>query len=290
MDIPGIWHAMNAVVRNFGRRGVAAMAISAVDNALWDLKAKLLAMPLLKLLGAARNTIHVYGSGGFTSYGNAQLERQLSDWVEQGIGMVKMKVGRAPTKDPERVRAARSAIGKRVQLFVDANGAYACKQALRLAEAFAENNVCWFEEPVSSDDLNGLHLLRNRAPACMDIAAGEYGYDPGYFHRMLSAGAVDVLQADATRCGGVTGYLHAASLCDAFGIPLSAHCAPTLHMHVACATQATRHIEYFHDHVRIEQLLFEGVPEPVDGCLRPDMARPGAGFSLKRQDAQRFAA
>jgi L-alanine-DL-glutamate epimerase-like enolase superfamily enzyme len=266
------------------------MAISAVDNALWDLKAKLLAVPLLKLLGAARNAIHIYGSGGFTSYGNAQLKRQLSGWVEQGIGMVKMKIGRVPANDPERVRAARAAIGKRAQLFVDANGAYARKQALHLAEEFAECNVRWFEEPVSSDDLAGLRLLRNRAPACMDIAAGEYGYDGGYFRRMLAAGAVDVLQADATRCGGITGYLHAAALCEAFEVPLSAHCAPTLHMHVACATRATRHIEYFHDHVRIEHLLFEGVPEPVDGCLRPDVERPGAGFSLKRLDAQRFAA
>ena len=290
MDIPGTWNAMNVAVRNLGRRGVAAMAISAVDNALWDLKAKLLAVPLLKLLGAARNAIRIYGSGGFTSYGNAQLKRQLSGWVEQGIGMVKMKIGRAPASDPERVRAARAAIGKHAQLFVDANGAYARKQALHLAEEFAECNVRWFEEPVSSDDLAGLRLLRNRAPACMDIAAGEYGYDGGYFRRMLAAGAVDVLQADATRCGGITGYLHAAALCEAFEVPLSAHCAPTLHMHVACATRATRHIEYFHDHVRIEHLLFEGVPEPVDGCLRPDVERPGAGFSLKRLDAQRFAA
>jgi len=290
MDIPGTWNAMNVAVRNLGRRGVAAMAISAVDNALWDLKAKLLAVPLLKLLGAARNAIRIYGSGGFTSYGNAQLKRQLSGWVEQGIGMVKMKIGRVPANDPERVRAARAAIGKHAQLFVDANGAYARKQALHLAEEFAEYNVRWFEEPVSSDDLAGLRLLRNRAPACMDIAAGEYGYGGGYFRRMLAAGAVDVLQADATRCGGITGYLHAAALCEAFEVPLSAHCAPTLHMHVACATRATRHIEYFHDHVRIEHLLFEGVPEPVDGCLRPDVERPGAGFSLKRLDAQRFAA
>jgi L-alanine-DL-glutamate epimerase-like enolase superfamily enzyme len=188
------------------------------------------------------------------------------------------------------VRAARAAIGRHAQLFVDANGAYSRKQALHLADAFQECGVNWFEEPVSSDDLAGLRLLRDRAPACMDIAAGEYGYHGGYFRRMLAAGAVDVLQADATRCGGITGYLNAAALCEAFSTPLSAHCAPALHMHVACATQATRHIEYFHDHVRIEHLLFEGVPEPVDGCLRPAVDRPGAGFSLKRLEARRFAA
>lgn len=289
MDIPRVWWAMAAAVRNLGRRGIAAMAISAVDNALWDLKAKLLEVPLVKLLGAVRDAVPAYGSGGFTSYDEARLRRQLGGWVEQGFAMVKMKVGRAPRDDPGRVRAARAAIGDDAQLFVDANGACTRKQALRLADAFAESDVAWFEEPVSSDDLAGLRMLRDRAPACMEIAAGEYGYDDAYFRRMLEAGAVDVLQADATRCGGISGYLRAASLCEAFNVPLSAHCAPALHVHPACATRASRHIEYFHDHVRIERLLFDGVPKPVDGCLRPDPSRPGAGIAFKHADAERYA-
>jgi L-alanine-DL-glutamate epimerase-like enolase superfamily enzyme len=289
MDIPGAWWAMAAAVRNLGRRGIAAMAISAIDNALWDLKAKFLDVPLVKLLGAARDAVPVYGSGGFTSYSDAQLREQLGGWTDDGIRMVKMKVGREPQCDPARVEVARKVIGDEVQLFVDANGAYARKQALRLAETFAECGVAWFEEPVSSDDLAGLRLLRDRAPAGMDIAAGEYGYEDSYFRRMLEAGAVDVLQADATRCGGITGYLRAAALCDAFNVPLSAHCAPALHMHPACATQASRHIEYFHDHVRIEHLLFEGVPEPLDGRLHPDLSRPGAGISFKYKEAEQYA-
>ena len=289
MDIAGAWWAMLAAVRNLGRTGIAAMAISAVDNVLWDLKAKLLDLPLVKLLGGVRDAVPVYGSGGFTSYSNAQLRRQLSGWAEQGIAMVKMKVGRSPQDDPARVREARAAIGDGTQLFVDANGAYARKQALKLAHAFADGGVTWFEEPVSSDDLAGLRLLRDRAPAGMQIAAGEYGYDGFYFRRMLEAGAVDVLQADATRCGGISGYLHAAALCEAFNIPLSAHCAPAQHMHPACATRASRHIEYFHDHVRIEHLLFEGVPEPVGGALHPDLSRPGAGYSFKHADAAQYA-
>jgi len=289
MDIPGVWWAMAAAVRNMGRRGVASMAISAVDNALWDLKAKLLDVPLVKLLGSVREAIPVYGSGGFTSYSDAQLREQLGGWAGDGIAMVKMKVGREPQRDPARAKVARKAIGDGVQLFVDANGAYARKQALRMAQVFAqEYHVTWFEEPVSSDDLDGLRMLRDRAPAGMDITAGEYGYDAGYFRRMLAAGAVDVLQADATRCGGITGYLGAAALCDAFHVPLSAHCAPALHMHPACATRASRHVEYFHDHVRIERMLFDGVPEPVDGRLYPDLSRPGTGVAFKHADARRY--
>jgi L-alanine-DL-glutamate epimerase-like enolase superfamily enzyme len=155
---------------------------------------------------------------------------------------------------------------------------------------FEDFSVAWFEEPVSSDDLEGLRLIRDRAPACMDVAAGEYGYDSYYFQRMLEAGAVDVLQIDASRCGGITGFLKAAEIADAFQIPISSHTAPALHLHVCCSAPRVAHLEYFHDHVRIEQMLFDGVAEPIDGMLRPDLSRPGNGLEIKRQDAVEFAA
>jgi L-alanine-DL-glutamate epimerase-like enolase superfamily enzyme len=284
------WEAMARAVRNLGRPGVAAMAISAVDVALWDLKARLLELPLARLLGAIHDAVPVYGSGGFTSYDVERLQQQLAGWVEDGIPRVKMKIGSRPAEDVERVRAARAAIGAEAALFVDANGAYARKQALAQAERFAEQGVSWFEEPVSSEDLDGLRLLRDRAPAGMEIAAGEYGYEPGYFLRMLRAGAVDVQQADGTRCGGVTGLLAVAALCAAHEVPFSAHCAPQLHAHACCAIGPLRHLEYFHDHARIERLLFDGALVPRDGVLRPDRDRPGLGIELKRADAARFAA
>ena len=276
-------------VRNLGSRGIAATAISAIDNALWDLRAKLLGVSLLDLIGAARDCVAVYGSGGFTSYDDARLAHQLSGWAGAGIARVKMKVGREPWRDPARVAAARSAIGSSCALFVDANGAYSRKQALALADGFADYGVTWFEEPVSSDDLEGLHLLRERAPSGMDISAGEYGYDGFYFRRMLEALAVDVLQADATRCLGISGFLQAAALCAAHATPLSAHCAPALHAHVGCACGNVRHIEWFHDHARIERMLFDGAPQPRDGCLVPDRSRPGLGLEFKRADAARYA-
>jgi L-alanine-DL-glutamate epimerase-like enolase superfamily enzyme len=288
MAVPHCWAAMVRAVRNLGRPGIASMAISAVDSALWDLKACLLNVPLVTLLGPVRAGVQAYGSGGFTSYPLDQLQRQLSTWVEDGIPRVKMKIGRVPAEDLRRVEAARAAIGRDTELFVDANGAYARKQAIAFADAFADLGVTWFEEPVSSDDLEGLRLLRDRAPAPIDIAAGEYGYDPVYFRRMLEAGAVDVLQADATRCG-MTGFLKAGALCEAYGLPLSAHCAPSLHVHPGCALTSLRHIEYFHDHVRIEHMLFDGALTPVRGLLQPDLSRPGIGLELKRADAERYA-
>ncbi len=290
MDVPGCWCAMVHAIRNLGRPGISSMAIAAVDNALWDLKAKLLNLPLAKLLGQVRDSIEIYGSGGFTSYSDYQLRAQFSGWLEQGIRMFKMKVGRAPEDDLRRVRVAREAIGDNAQLFVDANGAYSRKQALEFALRFRESGVSWFEEPVSSDDLDGLRLLRDRAPEGMDIAAGEYGYDSWYFRRMLEAQAVDVLQADATRCAGITGFLKAGALCEANCMPLSAHTAPSIHMHVCCCVPAVRHLEYFHDHSRIEQMLFEGAVRPKDGKLYPDLSRPGIGLELRTADARRYEA
>jgi L-alanine-DL-glutamate epimerase-like enolase superfamily enzyme len=280
--------AMVGAVRNLGTQGIAAMAISAVDAALWDLKGRVLGVSLSRLLGQARDRVPAYGSGGFTSYTQGELCEQLGRWSDEGMRMVKMKVGRDPRADVARVGVARAAIAPEVELFVDANGAYGRKQALAQAEAFARSGVCWFEEPVIADDLDGLRLLRDRSPAGMEIAAGEYGYDLGYFRRMLAAGAVDVLQADATRCGGITGFVAAAALCRAHRVPLSAHCAPSLHAHLGCVLPEVKHVEYFFDHVRIEAMLFEGAALPREGSLQPDFGRPGLGLDLKRKDAERW--
>jgi L-alanine-DL-glutamate epimerase-like enolase superfamily enzyme len=288
MAVTAAWAAMRHAIRNLGRPGIASMAMAAVDAALWDLKARVFDVPLVTLLGQVHVSVPEYGSGGFTSYPLDRLERQLGEWARHGIAAVKMKIGRERDHDCERVRAARDAIGPRVELFVDANGAYTRKQALAQAEAFTAYGVRWFEEPVSSDDLEGLRLLRDRAPAGMDVAAGEYGYDLPYFERMLEAGAVDCLQADASRCAGITEFLRVAALCDARSLPLSSHTAPSLHLHPCAALAATRHMEYFHDHVRIERMLFDGAMTPVGGRLAPDLTRPGLGLEFKRADAARY--
>jgi L-alanine-DL-glutamate epimerase-like enolase superfamily enzyme len=277
-------------IRNLGETGCAMMAVSAIDNALWDLRARLLDLPLVSLLGQVRDSIPVYGSGGFTTYTDRQLSDQMGNWVSQGCQNVKMKVGADPGKDPARVLTARQAIGPDCNLFVDANGAYTVTQAIALAHRFAEQNVRWFEEPVSSDNLTGLNQVRQRAPLGMDIAAGEYGYTAWYFRSMLAAEAVTVLQADATRCGGISGFLDAASLCWANNVPLSSHCGPSMHLHVCCAVPRVVHMEFFHDHARIERMFFDGFREPVNGRMAPDLSRSGMGLDLKEKDAERYKA
>lgn len=289
MAINYLWQQMAMAVRNLGRPGIASMAMAAVDLALWDLKARLLNIPLVTLLGPLQTALPVYGSGGFTSYPAAQLQQQLADWASAGIREVKMKVGREPDKDLERVRAASEAIGNKSKLLVDANGAYDLKQALYFANAFAEMGVVWFEEPVTSDDLTGLRFLRDRSPPGMEIAAGEYGYDLNYFDKMLRAGAVDVLQVDVTRCAGITEMMRVGGLAAAAQVPVSTHTAPSMHLHPACALFDFRNLEFFHDHVRIEQMLFDGVARVKDGVLEPDLREPGNGLEFKRQDASQFA-
>jgi L-alanine-DL-glutamate epimerase-like enolase superfamily enzyme len=264
------------------------MAVSAIDNALWDLKAKILQAPLSILLGKAKEDMLIYGSGGFTSYTDKKLQQQLSGWVEEGIKYVKMKIGREPEKDVKRVKLAREAIGNETKLLVDANGAYTVKQAISMANEFLQYDVWWFEEPVKASNLEGLQFIRNHTPHAMNIAAGEYGYNLPSFKAILTAGAVDILQADATRCGGITSFLKAGHLCEAFQLPFSSHCAPALHLHAALSLPGFFIAEYFYDHVRIENMLMDGIPQPENGVLKPDLQRFGAGFDFKYKDAGKF--
>ncbi len=290
-DTPGVWSAMVRRTRNLGRPGIVSMAIAAVDIALWDLKARLLGLPLCRLLGQASAEVPVYGSGGFTSYDDDALRQQLGHWVhELGIPRVKIKIGESwgtnPGRDLARVALARRVIGADAELYVDANGGYGRGQAIRIAQAMTDADVTWFEEPVSSDDLPALAEIRHQITP--DVAAGEYGYDLHYFERMCAAGAVDCLQVDATRCAGITDWLRAAAVAAGHGLDVSAHCAPNLHAHPAAAIPNLRHLEYFHDHVRIEGELFDGALDPAGGSLRPDQGRPGLGLELRRADAERY--
>jgi len=291
LDVAGAWAAMVRAVRNLGRPGVVSCAISAVDTALWDLKGRLTDLPVCGLLGAVRDAVPIYGSGGFTTYDDATTTAQLERWVgEWSIPRVKIKIGESwgtrTDRDLARIALARNVIGPDVELYVDANGGYGRKQAIRVAHAMTDSDVTWFEEPVSSDDLAGLREVHDQTAP--DTAAGEYGYDLTYFARMVDADAVDCLQVDVTRCGGITDWLRAAAVAAARNLDVSGHCAPNLHAHVAAAVPNLRHLEYFHDHHRIEQMLFDGALDPHGGALHPDRRRPGLGLDLKHSDAEPF--
>ena len=279
--VPGLRSAMARAARNATPAGAVGYAVSAVDMALWDLKARLLGVPLADLFGRVHGELPVYGSGGFTSYPDEQTVAQLRGWIAQGFDRVKIKVaeswGTAERRDVERMHLARTTIGPDVELYVDANGGYSRKQAVRVLREAADARVTWFEEPVSSDDLVGLHEVRGLVEA--DVTAGEYGTGVTYFRRMCEADAVDCLQVDATRCGGYTEWLRAAAVAQAFGIEVSAHCAPNVHAHVAAATPNLRHLEWFHDHVRVEEQLFSGSLDPAGGRIRPT-SMPGNGLVL----------
>jgi L-alanine-DL-glutamate epimerase-like enolase superfamily enzyme len=287
LDPPAAHERMCRAVRNAGRPGMCSMAISAVDCALWDLKARRLGLPLHRLLGAVRDEVPVYGSGGFTTYDATRMREQLGRWTgDLGIPRVKIKIGEAwgtrENRDLERLRLARGVIGAGAELYADANGAYNAKQAIRVAEEAPD--LRWLEEPVSSDDLGGLRSVRD-AVAC-EVAAGEYGYDLPYFTRLIEV--VDCPQADVTRVGGITEFLRVAGLARAHGRDLSAHCAPHLHVAVMAAIPNARHIEWFHDHVRIESMLFDGALDPTGGCVRPREDAPGLGLEFRRTDAERY--
>jgi L-alanine-DL-glutamate epimerase-like enolase superfamily enzyme len=292
MDVAGTWEKMVRACRNLGRPGAVSSAISAVDIALWDLKAKLLGAPLVSLFGRCRQAAPIYGSGGFTSYDNDMLAAQLTRWTgDWGVPGVKVKIGEswgtAPERDLERVAFTRKVVGDGVDVLVDANGGYSRKQAVRMGRRLTEEHgVVWFEEPVSSDDLAGLHEVRDAVTA--DVAAGEYGYDETYFARMIAADAVDCLQVDVTRCGGYTAWLRAAALAQSRGLDVSAHCAPNLHAPVAVAVPNIRHVEYFHDHYRLDPLLFDGTPEVCNGALAPNDEVPGHGMALRAVGAEQY--
>ena len=255
------------------------------------LKARLLGSSLTQLLGQARDSVPVYGSGGFTSYDDGQTREQLAGWVAKAhIPRVKIKIGESwgtnEHRDLERVALARQVIGPDAELYVDANGGYTAGQAVRVADRLTEYGVTWFEEPVSSQDLAGLAAVRRQVRP--DVAAGEYSWSLADSARLIAAGAVDCLQLDVTRCGGITEFLRGSALAAAHNLQVSGHCAPNLHARVGVAVPNLRHVEYFHDHQRIERMLFDGALDPDGGILTPEADQPGLGLTLRESDAERY--
>jgi L-alanine-DL-glutamate epimerase-like enolase superfamily enzyme len=268
--------------RNLGNSGISAMALSAIDIALWDLRARSLNISIQELLGIRRRNVSFYGSGLFLSNETSELTKQVHLFKELGIHKFKMKIGEDLEGDMARVRLVRDLIGKDSDIYVDANGAYNPKAALNIAYQLAKENVSWFEEPITSDDKRGLQYLRNNFPYSLQLVAGEYCYQTADVLELLENKAVDVLMVDATRCEGISGMIIASHLARAFNIPFSTHCAPLLHGNIGVSFDNLLISENFYDHYLIERKYFEHQGSYENGKFIPDENQCGFGWKLRK--------
>lgn len=285
-DTEGIWADMYDAVHTLGHQGLVFNAMAAIDIALWDLKARALGLPLYKLLGACRESVPVYGSGGFLNYSVDELVEEATGFVERGIPRVKMKIGldagRDDREDVRRVAAVRKAVGDDVEIYVDANGSYRAKQAVDVARRLEDLRVGWLEEPVHAADREGLAVVARGTT--IPLATGEFEYHLFAFRSLMAAGAVDIVQADVGRVGGVTPWLKIAKLAEAFNLPVAPHAFDVVHLHLMCAVPNATVLEHLSIY---DDLPYKERPEPRDGILTVPADRPGHGLEL---DAERVAA
>ncbi len=286
-----LWTSMFWGTRGNGRKGVAFQAISAVDNALWDIKAKALGVPLYRLLGPAHDHVAVYGSGGWTHYTAKELVREQASFVERGFARTKMKVardfGRAEKEDVARLGAVRKALGDGVEIYVDANNGYYAKQAIRMAAAFGDYDIGWFEEPVLADDIPGLAAIARAIS--IPVATGEHEYTRYGFRDLIIAGAADIIQADVGRVGGVTEWMKIAHLAAAFNLPVAPHAYAFLHLHPAMATPNLMVVEMLDIEWQPMTKWLIDPPQPKNGQWRPDPERPGNGIQLNPRAVKKYA-
>lgn len=245
-DLVGLFWKRFEDPKVFGRRGHEHYALSSIDCALWDLKAKLAHMPLYKLLGGVTDRIPFYIAGGY--YGSdktiADLQREMVSYVELGARAVKMKVGGASMNDDvRRVRAVRQALGDDIALMLDANGAYRAHEAIQFGERVADLDIAWFEEPVRPDDYQGYARIGGKLS--IPIAAGEQEYGLAGFRDLLATDGVSILQPDARWTGGVSEFLRISALADAHGRLISSHGDQQIHAPLMAVVRNPSLTEYY---------------------------------------------
>jgi L-alanine-DL-glutamate epimerase-like enolase superfamily enzyme len=289
-DIEYLWNRMFWLVRGYGRKGIAFCAISAVDIALWDLKAKALNLPLYKLLGPYTDTVPIYGSGGWTNFSEKELIEEQLSYVERGIPRIKMKVGKdfgtAEEEDIRRLAAVRKAVGDEVEIYVDANNGYYAKQAIRMARRFEEYNVKWFEEPVLADDIEGLASISRSIN--IPVATGEHEYTKFGFTDLISRGGADIVQPDVGRVGGVTEWMKVAHIAHGFNLPVAPHAVQVVHLHLTCAIPNLKVVEYLGIVEQRDNFVYNDFPEPKNGMWSPYPDRPGLGLDLNQDVVKKY--
>jgi L-alanine-DL-glutamate epimerase-like enolase superfamily enzyme len=240
--IEALWNAMWWTLHYGGRGGFAALAISAVDIALWDLKARRHGTPLWRLLGGHDPRVPCYAGGIDLDLPLAGLIRQTDDNLARGFRAIKMKVGRARlAEDVERVRAMREHLGPDVPLMVDANMRWRVDEAIRAARALAPCGVYWLEEPAIPDDVAGHARIAREGG--LPIATGENLHTLYEFAHMIAAGAVSFPEPDVTNCGGVTVFMKVAHLAEAFNLPVTSHGAHDVTVHLLAAIPNRSYLE-----------------------------------------------
>lgn len=271
-------------LQGIGRRGLVAQAYSAVDLALWDLKGKVAGLPLYKLLGGAREATPVYGSDtGWLWMTPEEIIEASRPYLDQGMMGIKLKVGGGnPEADADRVSRIREVFGEDIWLAVDANQRYDYATALAMGHFFQEEvGVDWFEEPISCEDVDGHARLAERLE--VPLALGETLFGRDEFRAYLERGAVDVVQPDITRLGGLTPWLKVAQLAEQHHRPLAPHVLPEVAVHLACGLPTVRVVEYM-------PWLYPAFTEPpalVNGQLVPPR-RPGLGLEVRSDALEKY--
>ncbi len=291
LHIERLWDEMFWAIRGVGRKGLAFSALSAVDIALWDLKAKYYETPLYQLLGPYVETVPVYGSGGWTHFSLDELVAEQCGYVERGMKAVKMKVGKdfgqSEREDEARLAAVREAVGSEVQIFIDANNGYYAKQAIRMARVFGEYDVGWFEEPVLADDIEGLAAVARAIE--IPVASGEHEYTKYGFRELIARGGADIVQPDVGRVGGITEWMKVAHLAHAFNLPVAPHAYQLVHLHLACATPNLKVVEYLGTVEAADRVFYSSFDEPRAGVWSPDPGKHGLGLELDPAAVERYA-
>jgi L-alanine-DL-glutamate epimerase-like enolase superfamily enzyme len=283
--IEALWHRMWWRLHYVGRGGAAMHAISAVDIALWDLRARRLSTPLWRLLGGHNPRVRAYAGGIDLEFPLGQLKRQTEENLKKGFRAIKMKVGRPNLhEDIARVQAIRELLGAGVPLMVDANMRWSADEAIRASRALAEHDVFWLEEPTSPDDLPGhVRILREGA---LPIAAGENLHTLQEFKRFIDAGAVSFPEPDVSNCGGVTVWMKVAHVAEAHNLPVTSHGVHDLHVHLLAAVPNASYLEAHG--FGLERFIAYPLELHDGEAVAPE--RPGHGVTLDWKGLESLAA
>ncbi len=273
-----IWEKMYWATLQDGRRGAAIIAMSALDIAVWDLKGKILNQPVHRLLGGHRDTVPSYGSGVNLNYTDQELVEEMAGYAKAGFGMVKMKIGKRDTADDlRRVKLVREAIGPDVHLTLDVNNGWGLQTAIRMAERLQEYDIFWLEEPLLADEIGNLAKLARETS--IPIAVGENHYTKWEFKELMEQGAVEIVQADIGKCGGVTEFIKIAAMADAYGLPVCPHHTEYIDAPLVAAVPNGLFHEYIQEWFIPMRKIFNDPIKPENGQVSP-LDKPGFGIEL----------